>query len=212
MAENGALPDDLRCNRTDGRQWRCKRRVVEGKKLCEIHYIQGRHRNKKQKVPESLKIMRNTKNKKKPKIQNSKGSLEIGLRILKKKPLKPKPCVSEALDEALRRMELKRGDLPLELIRVFLKRQLEKKKDKESKNDSAELMREFPNAVMAIPPTPTENFSNAGSVLDIKLGLDSSSSPFSLRRFRSKNIEPLPISTMQVISFFRVSFYFSSKN
>ncbi|XP_016505301.2 lysine-specific demethylase JMJ28 isoform X1 [Nicotiana tabacum] len=203
MAENGALPDDLRCNRTDGRQWRCKRRVVEGKKLCEIHYIQGRHRNKKQKVPESLKIMRNTKNKKKPKIQNSKGSLEIGLRILKKKkkPLKPKPCVSEALDEALRRMELKRGDLPLELIRVFLKRQLEKKKDKESKNDSAELMREFPNAVMAIPPTPTENFSNAGSVLDIKLGLDSSSSPFSLRRFRSKNIEPLPISTMQAVPF-----------
>ncbi|KAK4347074.1 hypothetical protein RND71_033413 [Anisodus tanguticus] len=211
MEENDVLPDDLRCNRTDGRQWRCKRRVVEGKKLCEIHYVQGRHRSMKQKVPESLKIVRNAKNKNKPKIKNPKGCPEIGfskreraLRILKKtKPLKRKPCVSEALDEALRRMELKRGDLPLELIRVFLKRQVEKKNAKESKNDSAELMREFPNAVMAIPSIPAENFNNAGSVLDIKLGLDSSSSPFSLRRFRSKNIEPLPISTMQAVPFAR---------
>ncbi|XP_006347153.1 lysine-specific demethylase JMJ25 isoform X1 [Solanum tuberosum] len=211
MEENEALPDDLRCNRTDGRQWRCKRRVEEGKKLCEIHYVQGRHRQMKQKVPESLKIVRNTKNKNQSKIKNPKGSLEIGfskseraLRILKKrKPLKHKPCVSEALDEALRRMELKRGDLPLELIRVFLKRQLEKKNEKESKNASAEVMREFPNALMAIPIIPAKNFNNAGSVLDVKLGLDSSSNPFSLRRFRSKNIEPLPISTMQALPFAR---------
>ncbi|CAN4083927.1 unnamed protein product [Withania somnifera] len=211
MVENEGLPDDLRCNRTDGRQWRCKRRVVEGKKLCEIHYVQGRHRQMKQKVPESLKIVRNAKNRKLPKIQNPKGSLEIGyskrqkaLRILKKrKPLNSKPCISEALDEALRRMELKRGDLPLELIRVFLKRQVEKKNEKESKNDSVELMTEFPNALMAIPSVPAENFNNAGSVLDVKLGLGPSSSPFSLRRFRSKNIEPLPISTMQAVPFTR---------
>ncbi|KAM3285253.1 lysine-specific demethylase JMJ25 [Capsicum chacoense] len=208
MVEKEGLPDDLRCNRTDGRQWRCKRRVVEGKKLCEIHYVQGRHRQMKQKVPESLKIVRNAKSKKRPKIQNSKGSLEIGrekaLRILRRRgPLNSKPCVSEALDEALRRMELKRGDLPLELIRVFLKRQVEKKNEKEAKNESAELMREFPNALMAIPSIPAVNFNNAGSILDVKLGLDSSYNPFSFRRFRSKNIEPLPICTMQAMPFAR---------
>lgn len=30
--------DDYRCKRTDGRGWRCKRGVMEGKIFCEIYY------------------------------------------------------------------------------------------------------------------------------------------------------------------------------
>ncbi|CAH9141736.1 unnamed protein product [Cuscuta epithymum] len=190
MSENDPLPDDLRCKRTDGRQWRCKRRVLEGKKLCDLHHMQGRHRQMKQKVPDSLKFER-ARN---IKIKNSG---EIGVSKKKLKASKRKRCVSEALDEALKRMELKRGDLPLELIRVFLKRQVEKRKQKELKN-SVELTRELPNAVMAIPNLPSHDPSNSTcSSSNIKLGVNLS--PFSARHFRSKNIEPLPISTMQAL-------------
>ena len=56
----GPLPDKLRCTRTDGRRWRCKRRVMENMKLCEIHYLQGRHRQYRENVPEDLKIQRKT--------------------------------------------------------------------------------------------------------------------------------------------------------
>ncbi|XP_073264793.1 lysine-specific demethylase JMJ28 [Populus alba] len=52
------LPDNLRCKRTDGRQWRCNRRVMDDKKLCEIHHLQGRHRQYRRKVPETLKLQR----------------------------------------------------------------------------------------------------------------------------------------------------------
>ncbi|VFQ86033.1 unnamed protein product [Cuscuta campestris] len=187
MSENDPLPDDLRCNRTDGRQWRCKRRVLDGKKLCDLHYMQGRHRQKKQKVPDSLKFER-------ARNMKSKNRGEVGV---SRRKLKRKRCVSEALDEALKRMELKRGDLPLELIRVFLKRQVEKKRQRELKN-SVELTHELPNAVMAIPNLPSQSLNtSAGSGLDVKLG--SEMSPFSARNFRSKNIEPLPICTMQAL-------------
>ncbi|OMO65023.1 hypothetical protein COLO4_31627 [Corchorus olitorius] len=98
--EGGALPDHLRCKRTDGRQWRCKRRVMEDKKLCEIHHIQGRHRQRKQKVPESLKMQR--KNWKRNAFEKNK--LEIRAKLLKlAKPMKRKRLIggeSEALDEA----------------------------------------------------------------------------------------------------------------
>jgi len=42
---------------------RCKRRAMENVKLCEVHQLQ--HRQKKVKVPESLKLQRNMKTKKK---------------------------------------------------------------------------------------------------------------------------------------------------
>ncbi|XP_031126026.1 lysine-specific demethylase JMJ25 isoform X1 [Ipomoea triloba] len=204
MSEGESLPDDLRCNRTDGRQWRCKRRVLEGKKLCDIHYMQGRHRQMKQKVPDSLKFERARKMKKAPDKGHEIGvsRREKTLKVVRKlkAAAKRKRCVSEALDEALKRMELKRGDLPLELIRVFLKRQVEKKKQKELKNESdasVELMRELPNAVMAIPNLPSNNLNNGGFISDVKLGAD----PFSARQFRSKNIEPPPITTLQAVPF-----------
>lgn len=39
--EEQPLPDDLRCKRTDGRDWRCKKRIVEGKSFCENHLYRG---------------------------------------------------------------------------------------------------------------------------------------------------------------------------
>ncbi|XWS18284.1 hypothetical protein CRYUN_Cryun32bG0030600 [Craigia yunnanensis] len=221
--EEGALPDHLRCKRTDGRQWRCRRRVMEGKKLCELHHIQGRHRQKKQKVPESLKMQR-IKRKKKAFVNNK---LEIRANLLKlARPMKRKRLIegeSEALDEAVRKMKLKRGDLPLELIRMVLKREFEKKKRKESdcsdfddeEEEKGDFMREFPNGLMAISSS-SPHFDNAGSCsgsasgsgsvsgscFNVKVGeTETNTVAITRRRFRSKNIEPLPVGTLQVVPY-----------
>ncbi|KAG2685234.1 hypothetical protein I3760_10G115200 [Carya illinoinensis] len=231
MGEEEALPDHLRCSRTDGRQWRCKRRVMGDMKLCEIHYLQGRHRQNKEKVPDSLKILRKSKKSpsKDPELQSRAQNVKMKL----SKPMKRKNKsvrVSEALDEALRKMKFKKGNLQLELITMVLKRDLEKKKKetrtKKTKNsdsvsgskkkkkmkrgemdieencDGEELTRELPNGVMAISPAPSpspRNCSNAGANCDVKVGVDTS--VVRRRSFRSKNIEPLPTGTMQVLPY-----------
>lgn len=202
MRDKDPPPEELRCKRTDGRQWRCKRQAMDGKTLCDIHYLQGKHRQHKQKVPESLKLERSVSKKR----ENSNGESSRRVSKMRKKPLavaekRRRKCVSEALDEALKRMKLKRGDLHLELIRVFLKRQVEKKKEKELKENSiGDETRELPYGVMAISQSHSslQKFrENDG--LDVKLGVDANGNSFLQRHFRSKNIEPLPISTMQVV-------------
>lgn len=217
MEENEALPDHLRCKRTDGRQWRCKRRVTEGKKLCEVHHIQGRHRQNKEKVPESLKLKRE-RNKGKDQdvgVDEREGIIRGFKRERKEGKSRPGAAkrrrksvgVSEALDGALRKMRLRRGDLQLELIRVFLKRQVEKRKERELEKNGGcerEFTRELPYGLMEISPAFSPGFSeqimnNTSPSCDVKLGIDLNSSP--RRCFRSKNIEPIPISTMQIVPF-----------
>ncbi|KAK8607895.1 hypothetical protein V6N13_023340 [Hibiscus sabdariffa] len=189
MEEEGAIPDHLRCNRTDGRQWRCKRRVTEGKKLCELHHIQGLHRQKKQKVPESMKMQR----KKKKKKAFEKNKLEIRAKLLKlARPMKRKgmiggePEASEALDEAVRKMKLKRGDLPLELIRMVLKREADKNKKKREESECSDF--------------DDDEEEERGSCINVKVGeTETNTVSITRRRFRSKNIEPLPVGTLQVL-------------
>jgi hypothetical protein len=38
------IPDELRCKRSDGKQWRCNARALESKTLCEKHYSQAKKR------------------------------------------------------------------------------------------------------------------------------------------------------------------------
>lgn len=210
MRDKDPPPEEFRCKRTDGRQWRCKRRAMDGKTLCDIHYLQGKHRQHKQKVPESLKLERNAGKKREP----SNGECSRRATKLTKKPTlaaekRRRRGVSEALDEALKRMKLKRGDLHLELIRVFLQRQVEKKKERDLKESSAaDETRVLPCGVMAI----SQSHSSLQSIresdgLDVKIGDDSNANSLLQRHFRSKNIEPLPISTVQV-SFF-LPFWFT---
>lgn len=200
MRDKDPPPEELRCKRTDGRQWRCKRQAMEGKTLCDIHHLQGKHRQNKRKVPESLKLQRNVT--KKRGIING----ETSRRVSKGPPAvaekRRRRFVSEALDEALKRMKLKRDDLHLELIRVFLKRQVEKKKEKELKEEEeiGDETKELPYGIMAISQSPSSlQKSCDNDSLDVKVGVESSGGPLMRRHFRSKNIEPLPISTMQVV-------------
>lgn len=267
MKKKEELPDHLRCNRNDGRQWRCNRQVEDGKKLCHIHYVQGRHRQHRQKVPDSLKLERKPN---KPRNQETrsqnlqiqetseneirangsqnqevrpKGSLKNQESRVKKpqnqetrakraesqengakgaqnqengeneKMVKRKrPMVEETLAQTLKRIKSKRGDDQLEVIRGFLQKQVEKKKrkeleEKEKEEEVEDLMRELPNGLMEITPTLSPQELGNAAPYSVKLGLNYCS--VQQRRFRSKNVEPVPISTIQVgffILFVCVSF------
>uniref|UniRef100_A0A1J3CJA9 Lysine-specific demethylase JMJ25 n=1 Tax=Noccaea caerulescens TaxID=107243 RepID=A0A1J3CJA9_NOCCA len=218
MSEQETVPDKFRCNRSDGKQWRCKRRALEGKKMCESHHSQLSVKRNKQKLSESLKLDRSRRGDEatSSKIKPNEGAIraEGSGKSNKRKRVMGE---AEAVDEAVRKMKLKRGDLQLDLIRMVLKREVEKKKKKkrlpnkkkkkkkESNSNKGfgdfvgeELTRILPNGIMAIsPPSPTT--SNVTSPSDVKVGEE----PISMtkRRFRSKNIEPLPVGKMQVVPF-----------
>ncbi|RIA04061.1 hypothetical protein BRARA_K01833 [Brassica rapa] len=200
MSENEAVPDEFRCNRSDGKQWRCKRRALEGKKMCETHTSQLTLKRSKQKAAaESTRSRRG---------DEASETEREGLGRSKKKRER-----AEAVDEAVRKMKLKRGDLQLDLIRMALKREAEKKKKKPKKKKKKisvnkrfgdfvgeELTKVLPYGIMAIsPPSPTTSNVSSPSPCDVKVGEE----PVSLtkRRFRSKNIEPLPFGKMQVVPF-----------
>ncbi|KAH7545899.1 hypothetical protein FEM48_Zijuj01G0142600 [Ziziphus jujuba var. spinosa] len=205
--EEEPLPDHLRCNRSDGRQWRCKRKVMENMKLCEIHYLQGRHRQFKEKVPESLKLQRMRKKKALSNNNNNNSRDQSSVKIRVKKV--------ENLAKLMKRKKkmkenFKRGaDAQLELIRMVLKREVEKrkrnKKKKKKKDEEevvveenqnsqgGELMRYLPNGLMAISSSPSSSprqHSGSESPCRVKVGVDFGAVRY--RQFRSKNIEPMP--------------------
>jgi lysine-specific demethylase 3 len=39
-----ALPEDLRCKRSDGKQWRCSAPSMPDKTVCHKHYVQAKKR------------------------------------------------------------------------------------------------------------------------------------------------------------------------
>ncbi|XP_010277904.1 PREDICTED: lysine-specific demethylase JMJ25-like [Nelumbo nucifera] len=211
MKEDEELPDYLRCTRSDGKEWRCERRVMENKKFCELHYLQARRRQFKQKVPDSLKLKRKPWRKRKGAVFVTRkkefdfGNIELRKKRAEKlaKLLTKKRAggVSEALNKGFKKIKLQNGDLQLELIRIFLQRQMERKKRSLENNGEWELMRDLPNGVMAISPAPVRDFGNAVLSFEGKLGVDSSS--FMQRCFRSKNIEPLPIGALQIVPYGR---------
>ena len=207
MEEDEALPDHLRCNRTDGRQWRCKRRVKDNLKLCEIHYLQGRHRQYKEKVPESLKLQRNAKKGTTTKRDQNRRSVKIRA---KKVEILAKLMKRKRSGESLRKAKrLKKGNAELELIRMVLKREVEKSNEKsknlkrrealEEGDSEEELTRDLPNGLMAISSTSSSpSPQNAGSDSPCRVKIGADSRPVTARRIRSKNVEALPIGKWQV--------------
>ncbi|GAB2277475.1 hypothetical protein Dimus_012182 [Dionaea muscipula] len=49
------IPDDLRCKRSDGKQWRCTAMSMPDKTVCEKHYIQAKKRAANSALKASLK-------------------------------------------------------------------------------------------------------------------------------------------------------------
>ncbi|KAL0727373.1 hypothetical protein Bca4012_023466 [Brassica carinata] len=213
MSEKEAIPDEFRCNRSDGKQWRCKRRALEGKKLCETHTSQLTQKRDREKAAAaaSTKLARSRKgdeaacSEMEPKEGGIIRDRELGKSKKRKRVMGEE---AESADEAVR-------DLQLDLIRMALKREAEKKNKKKKKLPvketkkkkknkgfggfvGEELTKVLPNGIMAIsPPSPTT--SDVSSPCDVKVGQEAIS--MTKRRFRSKNIGPLPIGKMQMVPF-----------
>ena len=49
------IPDDLRCKRSDGKQWRCTAKSMPDKTVCEKHYIHAKKRAANSALRASLK-------------------------------------------------------------------------------------------------------------------------------------------------------------
>ncbi|XP_044499610.1 lysine-specific demethylase JMJ25-like isoform X3 [Mangifera indica] len=63
--DNVGIPDDLRCKRSDGKQWRCTAMSMPDKTVCEKHYIQAKRRAANSALRASLK-----KAKRKPLVES----------------------------------------------------------------------------------------------------------------------------------------------
>ncbi|KAK9156077.1 hypothetical protein Sjap_003557 [Stephania japonica] len=183
---------------------------MDAHRLCRAHHLQARHRQDKHKVPNSLKLQRKPNPSKKTKLGYEEDD-SLGHHLLQERVLAK---ISRSIDSG-RSIELierlfgeglvigrkrKLGELLLELVRVFLEREVEKKKKVrlESGFWKEEVMLDLPNGVMSISPlVPAQPiFGNAGSVCDWKLGLCSDS--LMRRRVRSKNIEPIQFGSCKV--------------
>lgn len=207
MPENDDTPE--RCARTDGKQWRCKRGVLAGKKYCEDHLIQFQRKAQRQKkrVKLGTNVSKNSKSRsrivEKPKEMSKEMVKEKGKEVKKEiGESSRKRSASEALDETIRSMKLKRGDIELELIREYLIRKAGKEKEKEmeeSKSGVRNIIKEFPNGRMEIPPPPKtpQELDNVVGPYNVKVGRDCKT--IERRTFRSKNVEPIPFCTMQVV-------------
>ncbi|XP_021742533.1 lysine-specific demethylase JMJ25-like [Chenopodium quinoa] len=55
MDDQVGIPDDLRCKRSDGKQWRCTAMSMPDKTVCEKHYIQAKKRAANSALRASLK-------------------------------------------------------------------------------------------------------------------------------------------------------------
>ena len=53
--DTGGIPEDLRCKRSDGKQWRCSAMSMPDKTVCEKHYIQAKKRAANSALRASLK-------------------------------------------------------------------------------------------------------------------------------------------------------------
>lgn len=53
--DNVGIPEDLRCKRSDGKQWRCSAMSMPDKTVCEKHYIQAKKRAANSALRASLK-------------------------------------------------------------------------------------------------------------------------------------------------------------
>ncbi|KAL3624902.1 hypothetical protein CASFOL_031570 [Castilleja foliolosa] len=56
--DNVGIPDDLRCKRSDGKQWRCTAMSMPDKTVCEKHYIQAKKRAANSAMRASIKKKR----------------------------------------------------------------------------------------------------------------------------------------------------------
>ncbi|XP_043695465.1 lysine-specific demethylase JMJ25-like [Telopea speciosissima] len=82
---NVTPPDELRCNRNDGKDWRCKNWKIHGKSVCQEHYLQSlqKSRVKASKAPAKKRKGKKGRGKKRKEIQK-KSEPKTGALLMKR--------------------------------------------------------------------------------------------------------------------------------
>jgi lysine-specific demethylase 3 len=122
---------------------------MDNLKLCEIHYLQGKHRQYREKVPESLKLQRKRKNDDEVTetvvIDNAEARVPRELKMELRKNKKKKVKLAESSESvtvtdsasgsgSVRKKTMKQCDSQLDLIRMVLEREVEKRKKNNNEN------------------------------------------------------------------------------
>uniref|UniRef100_A0A0C9RXT6 TSA: Wollemia nobilis Ref_Wollemi_Transcript_5242_3829 transcribed RNA sequence n=1 Tax=Wollemia nobilis TaxID=56998 RepID=A0A0C9RXT6_9CONI len=74
--ENEVVPEEFRCKRSDGKQWRCSARSMPDKTVCEKHYIQAKKRAANSALRASQKKMKKKEEGGEAVIENKKNEVE----------------------------------------------------------------------------------------------------------------------------------------
>jgi hypothetical protein len=70
------VPEELRCKRSDGKQWRCSARSMPDKTVCEKHYIQAKRRAANSAKRASEKKMRKKEESSEAVFENKQNEVE----------------------------------------------------------------------------------------------------------------------------------------
>ncbi|KAK9706622.1 hypothetical protein RND81_07G139900 [Saponaria officinalis] len=127
------------------------------------------------------------------KLRQRRVTVPETMKLQRKRALR---ALEDSSDVGMKRMKA-------ELIRVFLRRQIIESSRRSDGGvvSNGEITRDLPYGFMAIPPAPSAQILENVASLGVKVGAVHCSSSLVRRRFRSKNIEPLPVGTLKVVPF-----------
>ncbi|KAI3745468.1 hypothetical protein L1987_58582 [Smallanthus sonchifolius] len=164
-----------RCKRSDGKGWRCCRLVAEGKGYCETHIQQAQLRQKRQPVPDHLKLERTRRAPIVPKSEQESddGVTDVVVRRSKRRVKEESESVS---------------DVPRKRVRKI---------KKEDSGEGRSVVMKLKHGIMEIDPgTSSSSLQHKAGSLEVKIRAPGTGFR---RPVRSKNREPVPIVVEKVV-------------
>ncbi|KAI3718807.1 hypothetical protein L6452_19691 [Arctium lappa] len=190
------MAEEVRCTRSDGKGWQCSLPPMEGKMFCEAHYLQSRHRQLKKPVPDSLKLDRARRNQLLPKVEQESTTYDLRSNDSPRRRADKRKRGRETSDEAVS------SSLPPRKRGKKVKSgYLKPEKELEGpvvKNLKYGLM-EIPQASPSSSSSAQINAAKTAALPIAKIGVVPASGQVFRRPVRSKNVEPLPVATVQML-------------
>ena len=206
----------MECKRNDGKRWRCRRPVMDGKQYCEAHFLQYSHRLKREPVPDALKLVRSRRKTWRPKLvqisplqlgeeheapltRGRKRNVTTSLPRKRGRPVVMKEDIVEISDQLEGGSKLTFHDGNLHLYKI-------KHEHEESVGKDLMFGQMVIPQLSPMPPQSTTLEKEASP--KVKAGI-SSATKVSKRTIRSENIESDPIATVQVVSHTQICFIYN---
>ncbi|KAI3795784.1 hypothetical protein L1987_38443 [Smallanthus sonchifolius] len=185
------------CKRSDGRGWRCGRPAAAGKNYCETHILQASLRQKRQPVPDHLKLERAKRASIVPKSEENSddGVTEEAVRRSKRKVTEESEGVSDEPRKRVRKLNLKLGRM--EIAPGTSSSTAQQETDSPAVKSGASSTSRFKRLFRSknsepIPIVVQKHLPNISENLKATEKMKTTGTSFR-RPIRSKNTEPIPI-------------------